>query len=229
MKRVSLCFATALLFSTCGCARLHSAEPIEAWVIDEETGEPIEGAVVVAHWQSEIHTMGGRIAGKQVMVVETVSDVKGRFHFSAWGPKVSASGAIEEKSPELLLFKPGYEYRRVANEIGGDQRNSFTRRSSWNAKKISLKRRLAPSAEELGNLNSDLRFIVLREVGACNWRSTPKTILAVQRYRRALAEFGQPLRGWETVDQELVQNAHYYSQETSARCGRPQDVIKGLQ
>jgi hypothetical protein len=41
---------SAMALSACG-SPYYTADPIEAWVVDAETGKPIEGAVVTANWQ----------------------------------------------------------------------------------------------------------------------------------------------------------------------------------
>ena len=40
-----------LLLPLQSCAFYYSAAPIEAWVVDAETGKPLEGVIVSANWQ----------------------------------------------------------------------------------------------------------------------------------------------------------------------------------
>src|SRR3989442_12447607 len=86
---------------------MYSAEGIEAWVVDEDSGQPLEGGVVVANWE----LMGGLHPDTvgQLMVMETVTDANGRFSFPAWGPKLRPPGGyLDSHDPALTLFKSGY-------------------------------------------------------------------------------------------------------------------------
>ena len=108
-----------LILPLSGCASLqYSAEPIEAWVVDAETKRPLEGAIVVAHWELKGGLEGGNIQG-QIMVMESVTDKAGRFYFPAWGPTWHIAspwwGYLSDSDPELLLFKSGYGYVSVSN------------------------------------------------------------------------------------------------------------------
>src|SRR5215510_4957926 len=98
-----------------GFPNTYSAEAIEAWVIDEETRQPLEGVIVVANWK----LMGGMhpdVIGSLVLT-ETVTDARGRFSFPAWGPKPRpVTGYLDELSPQLLLFKSAYAVRMLQNE-----------------------------------------------------------------------------------------------------------------
>jgi hypothetical protein len=77
----------------------YSAESLEAWVVDDETSQPLEGVNVVAHWAlfGGMHT---DVVG-QLMVMETVTDAQGRFFFPAWGPKKRPQGFLWYADPTL--------------------------------------------------------------------------------------------------------------------------------
>src|SRR6266540_7096039 len=88
----------------------YSAKPIEAWVVDEETKQPLEGVIVVANWELRYGLEGGAY---QLTIMETVTDKNGRFYFPGWGPKAIPkelpSGArLKEDDPGLLFYKHGY-------------------------------------------------------------------------------------------------------------------------
>ena len=127
-------FLVALAASLQACGELYyTADPIEAWVVDAESGAPIEGAVVTANWQLVAFGFdtGGRKQG-QLEVMETVTDKNGRFHFPGF-TKVNVSGsALGEEDPQILIFKAGYRYIRVANEypIGKELSQGSHRTSS---------------------------------------------------------------------------------------------------
>ena len=67
------------------CSNSYSAKPIEAWVVDAQTGKPLEGVNVVAHWKLRYGLEGG--GSYQLHIMEDVTDKNGRFFFPAWGPK----------------------------------------------------------------------------------------------------------------------------------------------
>jgi hypothetical protein len=142
--------------SACATTREYSAEPIEAWVVDAETGQPLEGVIVVAHWKLEgtglyWDTEKWELAGSihqghtvgALQVFEAVTDHNGRFFFPAWGPLKARNGILTDSDPALLLFKGGYEYKPLSNSLGTGgidrERVRSTRRwSNWNGKTIEL-------------------------------------------------------------------------------------------
>ena len=109
-----------------------TAAPIEAWVVDAETGQAIEGAVVTANWQlvGFGFDTGGRKLG-QLEVMETVTDQNGRFYFPGF-TKVNISGnQLREEDPQILIFKSGYRYMRITNQypIGKEGEQGAHRKS----------------------------------------------------------------------------------------------------
>lgn len=109
---------TSILGAGCATAEgltppTYSAKEIRAAVVDEETGQPLEGVVVVARWV--LRRMGGD--GPSLHVAETVTDAQGRFAIPAWSPKPRPPlMELREKSPELILFKHGYEPIELINQ-----------------------------------------------------------------------------------------------------------------
>ena len=91
----------------------YSATGIQAAVVDEQTGRPLEGVVVVARWV--LRRMGGD--GPSLHVAEAATDSNGRFAFAAWGPKPRPPlMQLQDKSPLLILFKHGYEPLELPNQ-----------------------------------------------------------------------------------------------------------------
>jgi len=121
-------------------------EPIRATIVEEESGEPIEGAVVVAFWET-IQPM------QFLKIEETVTDSKGEFSFSGWGPvKRPKPGCYFEKDPQLVVFKPGFYAKLASNtyylepnypedplKTMANPVSSKTRKSRYNGKTIKLK------------------------------------------------------------------------------------------
>jgi hypothetical protein len=187
VKAHSLCFALASMVTTLalsGCVRFYSADPIESVVVDAETGKPIAGVVVVAHWQAELNTLGGRAPGTQVKIAEAVTDEKGSFRIAAWGPKLVVRGVIEEKSPELVLFKPGYEPSHLTDGSGIDADRSWKRKSDWVPKQIALNPFSGSNREyarALHDLSGTMEIIIYLNEGWCLWRDMPAMLRAMDR------------------------------------------------
>ena len=135
---------TFLSVGTGACVDLYyTIAPIEAWVVDAETGAPIEGAVVTANWQlvGFGFDTGGRKLG-QLEVMETVTDKAGRFYFPGF-TKVNISGnVLREEDPQILIFKSGYRYLRAASDypIGKEGEQGPNRKSAVNGQKLKMQR-----------------------------------------------------------------------------------------
>ena len=120
-----------------------TAAPIEAWVVDAETGQAIEGAVVTANWQlvGFGFDTGGRKLG-QLEVMETVTDQNGRFYFPGF-TKVNISGnQLREEDPQILIFKSGYRYMRITNQypIGKEGEQGAHRKSPIVGQRLKMQR-----------------------------------------------------------------------------------------
>jgi hypothetical protein len=106
MKGALLKLSFALFAIACigGCAFglvPLSADPIDSRVVDIDTGAPIEGAVVLAHW--ELHS--GSLSGDSLpcgsaSVEDAVTDKDGNFHLPGWGPTMpGCSGDMRQGNP----------------------------------------------------------------------------------------------------------------------------------
>jgi hypothetical protein len=137
----------ALALSAC---ERYSADPIEAWVVDASSGAPLEGVIVTANWQRTGGFEGSYPKG-QMMVMETTTDKKGRFQFSGWGPKwYFGEGKLRGDQPQLILFKSGYQYRRLHNEVR--RAGTYSGGSEWSGKTIEMKVFTGSSADWFSSL-----------------------------------------------------------------------------
>jgi hypothetical protein len=93
-----LCFATA-------CYPIRWDGPYKGRVIDAETGNPIEGVVVLGVWYKESISPGGA-AGSYFDAQEAVTDKYGDFEIHGLGLKILST--ISEM--HVLIFKAGHEY-----------------------------------------------------------------------------------------------------------------------
>ena len=96
-------------------------EPFEARVVDAETGEPIEGAFVVANWAlyKDIF-LGGERFREQMEVKETQTDTNGRFAFAGFKKTNPRLLKLRGENPRVTIFKSGYEYSTWANSCPAD-------------------------------------------------------------------------------------------------------------
>ncbi len=113
MKKKAL-FTVFLMFVFFSSNVLGAA--FEGKVVDAETKEPIEGAVVVAVWHEETATIAGP-SSRFKDVKETLTNKNGQWVMR--GPKGIEAGYIITifsfltgvhftESPEFIIFKPGY-------------------------------------------------------------------------------------------------------------------------
>lgn len=179
------------------CATNHSAKSIETWVVDEQTGQPLEGVIVVAHWQLErTFAIPPGVTGYdprgplQLKVMEAVTDPQGRFYFPAWGPLVAPPGAyLEVFDPAIVMFKPGYEFYFTAHKPLEriDSTISSTRTSWVDGKTIKMKKfegDLKGYARIIERLSDAVDFS--RETGHthCYWKQIPRMLVALDKQAR---------------------------------------------
>src|SRR5262249_44126815 len=184
LRRGAMVLATAML-GACG-SPYYTAEPIEAWVVDAETGKPIEGAVVTANWQlvsTSLDTGGRKL--RQLEVMETTTDKNGRFSFPGFTRINVTLDELREEDPQILIFKSGYRYGRYVNRYVNEGRDVGPRRKAAAAgKTLRLERGDANPARyalELRSMMSSLENITLFE-GPSN---VPQMLraLACEKYR----------------------------------------------
>ena len=163
----------------------YSAEPIEAWIGDEESEKPLEGVVIVAAWTLEWNSIAGHMPAGQLKVMETVTDKNGRFYFPAWGLKLAMNGHLDHETPELTIFKSGYSYKTVSNDLFQKQ-SGMTRRSDWDSKNIPLskfKDSLEEYAKSLTSLSSMLGYNFRTQKNECQWKKIPHMVVALHKQK----------------------------------------------
>jgi hypothetical protein len=174
----------------------YSAEPIEAWVVDQQTKKPLEGVVIVAQWKLMSGTVGGRVPVGTMMILETMTDAKGRFSFPAWGPLANTSdGYLDYEDPEIFFFKPGYFSGSLSNHYAVPYSDKPSRRKSdWNGRTIDL--RLFPGTmdEYALHVGSSSRSLLSNPnpnvTMDCYFMKTPLLAEAIDREMRSLEARG---------------------------------------
>lgn len=105
MKTKLIVFIYFLLFLPACAYPIRYDGPYEGKVVDAETGQPIEGVVVLGTWDRETPTAGGAFH-RFYDAMETVTDKNGEFKIKGLGLLVM-SNVIPM---DVLIFKAGYEY-----------------------------------------------------------------------------------------------------------------------
>jgi len=115
----------ACLFGTAAQAQItFTADAIAGKVVDEETGEPLSGVIIVAQWTINPKWVG--YDNELLNVLETVSDKDGNYGFPAWGPKLLSVPAVfisasdlfgKGDDPMVVYYKSGYWPAQEYNEV----------------------------------------------------------------------------------------------------------------
>ncbi len=223
MKKWSMWWTAGflILFSLPGCTSpVYFAESMEAWVVDAETGEPVEGVVVVANWQLKDPGLDGSKPRGSLMILETVTDKNGRFHFPAWGPKLAVRLRFGSEDPILLFFKSGYFPSVESNNATTEPNPSMIRRSESNGKKIPLEKHRGNWEKYLDrhdSLAGNLSFLTLYAED-CEWKAIPRMLVAIEREKQFL-------------DQKNIKGTYRMSRiggiSSSAKCGSAEQFFRG--
>jgi hypothetical protein len=175
-----------------GCAaQTYSAKPITATVVDAETGEPVVGANVVAHWVLHYRESWARAGDLELL--ETVTDNVGKFHFSGWEGKVPPSDQpyqtrLGNADPMMILFKSGYKPGSAVNYLQPErlreENHTWQRYSDWDGEVIKLER-------VKGNLQTYASAVegITTGLGSgikCAWKRTPKFYASLMKERQRL-------------------------------------------
>lgn len=203
---------------------LYTAKAIEVRVVDAEIGKPLAGVIVVLNWEL---VDSSRLPAGQLTIAETVTDEDGKFSFPAWGPKaLPPNSRIDQKAPQLLLFKEGFQYRRFVNPVTASAGRPSALDAAWNGKIIEMWRlpedaivRLGPdrvvSKRSLSFNGLSFSLGWLYRGRDCEWKQVPRMIAAIHRTRQEFERQG--LR----TDLKSIDDL-----PRSDKCGSPRDYLK---
>jgi hypothetical protein len=143
--RVFVLILSASIGTGLGSCSLFDKEVIfggfQGVILDKQTGQPIEGAVVFVHWQSEIVKF--EIAGgPPVYLNEVVTDKNGVFKFENSPPQtVKLSTKLRDYAPVIGVIKEGYGmyFTSIGHEERGFWRDKYLPLHTW-ANVIELER-----------------------------------------------------------------------------------------
>ncbi|MCL4475540.1 MAG: carboxypeptidase-like regulatory domain-containing protein [Nitrospirae bacterium] len=104
---ISLLLVLFILPTTAGCAISHKYGPYYGKVVDIETKQPIDGAVVLAVFSTEEYGPAGAIT-RFADAIETTTDKNGEFKIPAY--RVTAVRLLQgwDLHPQVRIFKPEY-------------------------------------------------------------------------------------------------------------------------
>ena len=88
--------------------------PFSGKVVDEVTGEPIEGVIVIGHWPGALNIFQPENKIKTIEVLETVTDKEGNYSMPGW-TKRNLYTSFTSSDPDIYLFKIGYEMKSFNN------------------------------------------------------------------------------------------------------------------
>lgn len=144
----------AILFLFIISAEVSAAGPWKGKIIDVETKEPLEGAVVVAVWLKAWRTPAGDNT-YVYEVKEALTDKEGRFEIPSYTPINLLPILTYMRTPYFIIFKPGYlsiEWHHEKYFLEGSIEKP-TGEFEWLYNK-DIKYRLAPGLIELPKLKT---------------------------------------------------------------------------
>lgn len=192
----------------------YSARAIRGHVVDDVSGEPLEGVIVVAQWELVREVIPGLVNksyGDVLKIVEVVTGRDGAYEIPAWGPLPRPLLLhLEDNDPALMFFKPGYYPRYVANELrGAAYSRDAERTSQWDGQSLRLRRftgqpqeyvlqdgrfkrqvKVRGTLEEYASRLETLQEQLFWTRPTDDWRQFPRLVVALDREAARLGREG---------------------------------------
>lgn len=111
-NRLIVLILIIMIASTAGC--LYHKPEFSGQILDKETKQPIEGAVVVAVYNKEYMGVGAGANTKIINVRETLTNSDGKFHIPSYATLIVPVFSRESYAT-FVIFKPGYASISGAN------------------------------------------------------------------------------------------------------------------
>lgn len=177
--------ALVTLFQLGGCAIMYSSADVEGRIVDAESGEPIEGAVVVGVWQLESQGFEHSY-GAAIHVVESVSDTEGHYRLKGFGTKWVGPfrGELRNSDPWVVVFAEGYMPGNAGSYtlIPLKHSTGHHRVSPYNGRDIKLER--AALDDWSGGYAWDGKIRQLLSAGDCWTTELPEFKSLIERVER---------------------------------------------
>jgi hypothetical protein len=182
MKK-SFLFLAALIILSQGCSYVVRYDgTYSGKVVDADTREPIEGAVVLGTWYTVAHTVAGGVHS-YYDARETETDRNGEFSIPGMGLRIMSNF----EPMNFLIFKSGYEYIGSAHWESLKVDELLSKRIKWEGNKpvIPLKKLTTEERRKSGT-----------------FPATPPTEATLDKVRLMLREINKEAieRGLEPID-----------------------------
>lgn len=155
--------------------RVYRAETVSGMIVDANSGNAIHDAIIVIKWDL-VGGIQNNYKGS-LRIIETTSDIKGRFQFEAWGPELTFSAYVRETEPAIFVYKKGYYTGIFSNH--GFKDSGYVLTSEWNGKALPISKANTDKTkyhEQLSrSLISDFYSALLDN--PCRWTDFPKLTL----------------------------------------------------
>jgi len=208
MRREALIFVVALMLACLPCT------PALAWfgsptaiIVDDETGEPIEGAIALAQWVKYKGTFFEGGIPYAAKAEETVSDKEGRVYIKGywtWNPFAC--------DRHLTVYKPGYALWNSEKEVVYPPGYKPKKFSSWkNVVRLVPFEKAAEKWKKIGRSQTSKKWPRQKQVnffGGClelELKRKDLTIINVFRgyeIPRLMKEEAQMRRAYESLKQK---------------------------
>lgn len=178
------------LTTTAACSQIpgkkYFSSETRIRVIDAETKEPIEGAIVVANWQT---SNGHSFPIFSFELFEVTTDAQGYFELPAWSTtRELRTEALNEEAPEIRIFKPGYLYKLLHNYVYPPRYyvnlpspvDATSRHNHQEVKLEPVKGDYKLYAYNVSDLQVSLDQIRDTEEG-CTWPKFPRMLIAIDK------------------------------------------------
>jgi len=170
-----------ILLQACA-SPIYYAKRTHGQIIDHETGQPLEGVIVVAKWVLLHKTPGKYYHDTKLRIVETLTDENGKYVVPG-SPMIRLRPFTElaDRDPAISFFKKGYDPLFIQNS---SDRDTVIRYSEWNGRVLKLKR-LNVSNDRYAHFLS-----VLFNYDKRDWCFIPKLSQAMYEEKKKLVSEG---------------------------------------
>lgn len=140
-------FCIVFLLPAC-CYPVRYDGPYKGRIVDADTGQPIEGVVVLGEWSKVAVTPAGGVSS-YYDAKETLTDKNGEFEIRGLGLKILSNVA----PMNVLIFKAGYEYIGFGPWESFELDPIFKKKISWEGEKaiIPLRKLTLEERRQKGN------------------------------------------------------------------------------
>ncbi len=109
MKAIRLSIALTILLASSSCAIYHHYGPYYGKLVDAETKQPLEGAVILADYYTWLYASPGGPAVYFLDAQEAVSDKNGGFRIPSLNAFAFRPLSTFNSEPGITIFKPRYK------------------------------------------------------------------------------------------------------------------------